>query len=125
MKLAEIIVHEETSHEATDLVVQVARRCGKNPQVIKDQPLSWGFVANRILMAICHEADRLVAEGVAQPEQVDAILRDCFRWPTGPFEMFNGAGSGWEASNAREDSPSMKLAAQLVPFTFNSGYFTP
>lgn len=31
----------------------------------------------------------------ATAEQVDALMTDCFRWPTGPFGMVRGASSGW------------------------------
>jgi len=91
MKLAEIIVHDETSDEATQLVVETAQKCGKNPQVVKDQQMWWGFVGNRINRAVRIEAARIVAEGLATEEQVDAIMKDGFRWPMGPFEMQRGA----------------------------------
>jgi 3-hydroxybutyryl-CoA dehydrogenase len=41
------------------------------------------------------EANRVVSEGVADREQVDQLMRDCFRWPSGPYGMVAGAGSGW------------------------------
>jgi 3-hydroxyacyl-CoA dehydrogenase len=86
IKLAEIIVHSETASAAVEQVVQLARRCGKNPHVIKDQPLEWGFVVNRIMLKVRKEAQKIVDEGVATPEQVDALMKDCFRWPVGIFE---------------------------------------
>ena len=86
IKLAEIIVHPQTAPETTAEVVRLAKLCGKNPQVIKDQPLEWGFVANRIMLKVRKEAQKIVDEGVATPEQVDALMKDCFRWPVGIFE---------------------------------------
>ncbi|HEX5460412.1 MAG TPA: 3-hydroxyacyl-CoA dehydrogenase family protein [Steroidobacteraceae bacterium] len=86
IRLAEIIVHQETSPAAVAQVVQLARRCGKNPHVIKDQPREWGFVVNRIMLKVRQEAQKIVDEGVATPEQVDALMKDCFRWPVGIFE---------------------------------------
>jgi 3-hydroxybutyryl-CoA dehydrogenase len=97
MRLAEITVHTETSDEARDAVVAVAARCGKDPQVIKDDTRHWGFVANRIMGVVIREARQIVAEGIATPEQVDALLKGCFRWPVGPFEMTGGrTRQGWE-----------------------------
>ncbi len=97
MKLAEIAVHKETSEATRDAVVAVAARCGKNPAVINDDTRHWGFVANRILMVIVREARQIVAEGIATPEQVDTLVKDCFRWPVGPFEMTGGrTRQGWE-----------------------------
>ena len=34
-------------------------------------------------------------EGIADREQVDQLMMDCFRWPSGPYGMVAGAGSGW------------------------------
>lgn len=89
IKLAEIVVHPDTAPEAVDTVVQLAQRCGKHPHVIKDQPLEWGFVTNRIMLKVRQEARKIVDEGVATPEQVDALMKDCFRWPVGIFEALN------------------------------------
>jgi 3-hydroxybutyryl-CoA dehydrogenase len=97
MRLAEIAVHKGTAAETRDAVVAVAARCGKNPQVINDDTRHWGFVANRILMTVVREARQIVAEGIATPEQVDMLVKDCFRWPVGPFEMTGGrTRQGWE-----------------------------
>jgi 3-hydroxybutyryl-CoA dehydrogenase len=96
MKFAEIVTFAQTDPAVTDAVVAVAKRCGKNPIVVKDQPLAWGFVANRIYGAMLREAARVVDEGVASHEQVNQLMVDCFRWPVGPFAMVKGATTGWK-----------------------------
>jgi 3-hydroxybutyryl-CoA dehydrogenase len=95
MKLAEIVVTRETSDATTATVVEAARRCGKNPVVVKDNPMEWGFVANRVYFAMVREAQRVVDEGIATRDEVDQLMMDCYRWPSGPFGMVKGAGSGW------------------------------
>lgn len=95
MKLAEIVRAPSTSDATTDTVVALASAAGKNPVVVKDAPTSWGYVANRVYFAMVREANRVVQEGVASREEVDQLMVDCFRWPTGPFGMTRGAGSGW------------------------------
>ncbi len=95
MKLAEIVVTPETSDATIATVVDTATRCGKHPIVVKDNPMQWGFVANRVYFAMVREAQRVVDEGLATREQVDQLMTDCFRWPSGPFGMVAGAGSGW------------------------------
>jgi len=95
MRFAEIVVTADTSDAVRDRVCEVAARCGKNPIVVKDQPMAWGFVANRVYGAMLREAARVVEEGVATHEQVNQLMVDCFRWPVGPFAMVKGAGSGW------------------------------
>jgi len=42
------------------------------------------------------EASAVVEEGIADREQVDQLMTDCFRWPSGPFGMTRGATSGWK-----------------------------
>jgi 3-hydroxybutyryl-CoA dehydrogenase len=95
MRFAEIVVTADTDPAVQARVCEVAARCGKNPIVVKDQPMAWGFVANRVYGAMLREAARVVEEGVATHEQVNQLMVDCFRWPVGPFAMVKGAGSGW------------------------------
>ncbi|HEX5616691.1 MAG TPA: 3-hydroxyacyl-CoA dehydrogenase family protein [Acidimicrobiia bacterium] len=95
MKLAEIVTTAHTSESTTNTVVEVARACGKHPIVVKDNPMEWGFVANRVYFAMVREAQRVVDEGIATRDDVDQLMVDCFRWPSGPFGMVRGAGSGW------------------------------
>jgi len=95
MKLAEIVVTRDTSEATTATVVDAATRCGKHPVVVKDNPMEWGFVANRVYFAMVREAQRVVDEGIATRDEVDQLMTDCFRWPSGPFGMVKGAGSGW------------------------------
>jgi 3-hydroxybutyryl-CoA dehydrogenase len=95
MKLAEIVVTPTTAATTIDTVRDLAKRYGKNPIVVKDNPMQWGFVANRVYFAMVREAQRVVEEGIASRDDVDQLMIDCFRWPSGPFGMVKGAGSGW------------------------------
>ncbi len=95
MKLAEIVRGPMTSDATVATVVELAAAAGKNPVVVNDTDQSWGYVANRVYFAMVREANRVVSEGIADREQVDQLMRDCFRWPSGPFAMVVGAGSGW------------------------------
>ena len=95
MKMAEIVRGPETSDTTIDTIVRLAAAAGKNPVVVKDTDYSWGYVANRVYAAMIREADRVVAEGIAEREEVDRLMMDCFRWPAGPYGMVTGAGSGW------------------------------
>lgn len=95
MKLAEIVRTHATSDETVETVRAVAARCGKNPIVVKDTAMAWGYVANRVYFAMLAEAQKVVNEGIATADEVDQLMTDCFRWPSGPFGMVKGAGSGW------------------------------
>lgn len=96
MRMAEIVVTPQTDAAAVERVSELARQCGKNPVVVKDLPTSWGFVANRIYFAMVQEAQRVVDQGVASPEDVNRLMVDCFNWPVGPFAMVKGATEGWK-----------------------------
>jgi 3-hydroxyacyl-CoA dehydrogenase len=95
MALAEIVATRETSERTVETVRAVAAACGKNPIVVKDTAMAWGFVANRVYFAMIAEAQKVVNEGIASSDDVDQLMIDTFRWPTGPFGMVKGAGSGW------------------------------
>ena len=95
MKLAEIVRGPDTSDATADTIVRLAGGAGKNPVVVADTDTAWGYVANRVYFAMVREANRVVGEGIATREQVDQLMMDCFRWPSGPYGMVAGAGSGW------------------------------
>jgi len=96
MKFAEIVVMEETDPKVIERVREIAAGCGKNPVVVKDHPMAWGYVANRVYAAMLTEASRVVSEGVASHEDVNRLMVDCFGWPVGPFAMIKGAQTGWK-----------------------------
>lgn len=96
MRMAEIVRGPETADDTVDLVVRLATAAGKNPVVVQDTTRAWGYVANRVYAAMVREAQVVVAEGIATREQVDQLMTDCFRWPSGPFGMARGASSGWK-----------------------------
>jgi 3-hydroxyacyl-CoA dehydrogenase len=97
MRFAEIVRARDTADATIEAVRDVAAKCGKNPIVVNDAPTSWGFVANRIYFAMIAEARRVVDEGVASADEVDQLMMDCYRWPTGPFAMVKGAEGGWQS----------------------------
>jgi 3-hydroxybutyryl-CoA dehydrogenase len=92
---AEIVRTPRTDARAVSAVVELARRCGKNPIVVLENPISWGFVANRVFRAALNEAQAILAEGLASEDQIDALVRDAYGWPAGPFAVLSGASSGW------------------------------
>ncbi len=96
MKLAEIVVTDGTDEKVTEKICELAGRCGKNPVVVRDNPMAWGYVANRVYRAMLEEAARVVDEGVATKEQINQLMVDCFRWPAGPYGMVEGATKGWK-----------------------------
>jgi 3-hydroxybutyryl-CoA dehydrogenase len=84
MKLIEIIRGLQTSTETFDIVMDMARRLGKEPVPANDSP---GFVVNRILVPMINEAVYALMEGVGKAEDIDAIMRMGANHPMGPLAL--------------------------------------
>ena len=87
MPLVEVICHEGSDEAAVETVVALARRMGKTPIVVGDEP---GFLVNRILMPYLGEAVSLVERGTPV-ESIDRALRG-FGMPLGPCELLDEIG---------------------------------
>ena len=72
-----------TSDETLQATLDLLASLGKKGIVVNDSP---GFVSNRVLMLTVNEAIFLVHEGVAEPQAVDQIFKDCFGHKMGPLE---------------------------------------
>jgi enoyl-CoA hydratase/3-hydroxyacyl-CoA dehydrogenase len=89
MRLVEVIRGEKTSDETMQVAFDFVLKNGKVPvRVEKDVP---GFIVNRVqapsgLLLTC-----IVDEGIAQPEEVDALMRK-LGMPMGPFELMDYTG---------------------------------
>ena len=89
MTLVEVIRALQTSQEAFDATMDLAKKLGKTPVAVNDAP---GFVSNRVLMPLINEAAYCVMEGVATPEAVDAVMKLGMNHPMGPLELADFIG---------------------------------
>ncbi len=90
MKLIEIVRGLKTSDETVESIKQVSTQLGKESVVVKkDTP---GFIVNRILVPALNEAAFLVAEGVADPEDIDKACMLGLNWPMGPLKLLDYVG---------------------------------
>ena len=88
MELVEVVAGPLTDASVTEAVAEVARRIGKTPVLAADTP---GFIVNRVARPFYLEALRIVGEGAAGIEEVDAAVRGIgFRM--GPFELVDAIG---------------------------------
>ena len=89
----EVVKSEYTSNEVFQTIVDLMKKVGKKPvRVLKDVP---GFIGNRLQLALFREALSLVERGIADPEDIDTVVRYSFgsRLPfVGPFETMDLAG---------------------------------
>jgi 3-hydroxybutyryl-CoA dehydrogenase len=84
LNLVEVIRGLETSDETYQMISTLAERLGKTPVEVQDYP---GFAANRILLPMINEAVYCVMEGVAEPEDVDTVMRLGMNHPMGPLAL--------------------------------------
>lgn len=89
MKLVEVVRGFETSDEVVDTVNKTSRLLNKNPVPVSDYP---GFVSNRVLMPMINEAIFCVHEGVAEPEDIDDVMKLGMAHPMGPLRLADFIG---------------------------------
>ena len=89
----EVIQSPNTSPEVFQTVVELMKKVGKEPvRVRKDIP---GFLGNRLQHALWREAISLVEKGVADPEDIDKVVKYGFGLRLaflGPLETADLAG---------------------------------
>lgn len=89
MPLVEIVAGSETDESTIELAFKAARRWGKVGVLVKDTP---GFIVNRVARGYYLEAVRLLGEGVAGVDEIDAVMRMHGKFPMGPFELMDMIG---------------------------------
>src|SRR6478735_1296338 len=89
MKLVEVIGGLRTEPKVVESLVEFARRIGKHPIVAADSP---GFVVNHAGRADGPGALRIVAQGIANPQEVDALMKEAAGFRMGPFELLDLVG---------------------------------
>ncbi|MDB5199426.1 MAG: 3-hydroxybutyryl-CoA dehydrogenase [Chitinophagaceae bacterium] len=111
MKLVEVVKGEQTSEVTAQTIYALCKQMGKSPVMCKDAP---GFIVNRVARHYYLEAMKLVEEGVATFENIDAIM-EASGFKMGPFRLMDLIGmdinlsvsqSIYEAYNAERFKPS-------------------
>ncbi len=122
MPLVEVVKGDRTSEELPRAVANLLAACGKTPVLVrKDRP---GQLGNRLHMALLREAVNIVAEGIADAEDVDRALKAGFglRLPVyGVFEHADLVGLDlthtvldYTARDLFSPSPATPLLSELL-----------
>jgi 3-hydroxybutyryl-CoA dehydrogenase len=90
MKLVEVIPGLETIEKSVSAMMERCRAIDKTPIRVKDVT---GFAVNRILHAMWIEANRLLEEGVATPEDIDTACKLGLGHPVGPYALMDLTGN--------------------------------
>ncbi|MFF2675540.1 3-hydroxyacyl-CoA dehydrogenase family protein [Arthrobacter koreensis] len=87
--LIEVVLGKQTSDELAEAARTWVADLGKTPVVVNDAP---GFASSRLGVAIAIEAMRMVEEGVASAEDIDAAMVLGYKHPTGPLKTTDIVG---------------------------------
>jgi methoxymalonate biosynthesis protein len=82
IKMLEVIRGPRTGQEALTRTLALLDALDRTGVVVGDGP---GFVINRVLQRMINEAARIVQDGIATPEDVDALFTGCLGHRTGPL----------------------------------------
>jgi len=89
MKLVEVVRTGISSDEAVETSMELARRMGKEPILVKDSP---GFASSRLGLVIGLEAIRMLESGVASAEDIDKAMTLGYGFPMGPLKLTDLVG---------------------------------
>jgi 3-hydroxybutyryl-CoA dehydrogenase len=97
MALVEVVLGPATSETVAARAESIVRDWGKTPVRSADRP---GFIVNRVNRPFTIEALRMLEEGTASVEAIDAAMREG-GFPMGPFELMDLAGLDVNLAAAR------------------------
>jgi len=89
MKLVEVVLAEQTSEETAAFAEEFVEDLDKTAVVVQDAP---GFASSRLGLALGVEAMRMVEQGVASVEDIDAAMELGYNHPVGPLELTDRVG---------------------------------
>ncbi len=88
-KLVEVVLGSDTAPELRERAESWVREWGKTPVVVRNSP---GFASSRLGVAIGLEAIRMLDEGVASAEDIDAAMTLGYGFPMGPLRLTDLVG---------------------------------
>jgi 3-hydroxybutyryl-CoA dehydrogenase len=84
LELVELVPASGTSETALETARGLLKSCGKTSVTVRDTP---GFIVNRLLLILINEAARMLDEGVATADDIDAAMRLGALHPIGPLGL--------------------------------------
>ena len=89
MSLVEVVRPITASDATIEAVTAFSTTCGKEPVEVKDQA---GFIVNALLFPYLNNAVRLLEQGMASKEGIDAAMKGGCGFPMGPFALLDLVG---------------------------------
>lgn len=115
MTLVEVVGGEHTSKDTMNRSLGLAKALGKSPVVVEKE--IFGFIVNRILMAIVGEALHLYEEGYASIEDIDTAVKEGLSHPMGPFTLMDlvGVDINYGIQSLAAAEPNDDLVKEISP----------
>jgi 3-hydroxyacyl-CoA dehydrogenase / enoyl-CoA hydratase / 3-hydroxybutyryl-CoA epimerase len=117
MPLVEVIPGEKTDDKVISTVVDLAKKAGKTPIVVKDCA---GFLVNRILLPYINESAKILEEG-GSIVNIDKVIVN-FGMPMGPFTLADEVGLdvGYKVAKVLEEGYGERMkVSTLLDRAFN------
>jgi 3-hydroxybutyryl-CoA dehydrogenase len=121
MKLVEVVQGPHTSTETAQVTMDLCAKLGKSGVWLKKE--IYGFLVNRILAALNHEALFLADMGIATPEEIDMAVTNALGHPMGPFRLMDFTGidlsyyismEHYQETRDAKDKPSPLIVEKFV-----------
>lgn len=121
MKLVEVVQGPHTSQETAQVTMDLCERLGKVGVWLKKE--IYGFLVNRILAALNHEALFLADMGIASPQEIDLAVVNALGHPMGPFRLMDLTGidlsyyismERYQETREPKDKPSPLVVEKFV-----------
>lgn len=125
MPLVEVIAGEDSDPAAVQRVFDVATAWGKTAVRAKDTP---GFIVNRVARGYYLESLRMLGEGIAGVDEIDAVMRTLGGFRMGPFELMDLIGIDVNYTVSCSVWEQLSQPARLTPHPlqrdlFEQGHF--
>jgi 3-hydroxybutyryl-CoA dehydrogenase len=97
--IADVMAHQRTAPEVTELVVDFAKRIGQVPIRLRREHN--GYVFNAMYAGLNREALRMAERGIASTEDVDRAWMRVTQAPAGPFGALDvvGLDTAWKITD--------------------------
>ncbi len=111
MKLIEVVEGTQTNKVVTQAIVDLAKEMGKTPVVCRDFP---GFIVNRVARQYYLEVMKMVEDGLADIDTVDAVLESA-GFKMGPFKLMDLIGMDINLSASKSVYEALGRPERLMP----------
>lgn len=111
MKLVEVVKGEQTAEHVVENIAALCKQLNKVPVLCKDAP---GFIVNRVARHYYLEAMKLVENGVASIEEVDAIM-EASGFKMGPFKLMDLIGMDVNLAVSQSVYEAFNKAERFTP----------